>query len=265
MIKKLEASVATNSLATKSLNSKVGEMHLELRSKEDEIKLLTITKGNLEKEKSDLQMSRDNFEKKLVTTLQEMKYLEDFVNLFAAQLVELDRQSLTFMEKLYELNSRYESCFKSVQLERELAAKQAQKQCDLLHDKFLCITSEKNALQSVNQELNKNIIELQKAQESLKAQLLEECHLTGERIRELESEAEALISKKIETEMLVSKLKEEIDSLSESSRSSENTMVRKLFFLICAILNRPCCQFKHNALHLAARIVAKIFITRNGE
>ncbi|PRQ60894.1 hypothetical protein RchiOBHm_Chr0c28g0500941 [Rosa chinensis] len=54
------------------------------------------------------------------------------------------------------------------------------------------------------------------------AQLSEECRIARERIQKLEFEAEALVSKKIETEKLVSELELQIDSLSESSRSSEN-------------------------------------------
>ncbi|XP_022773152.1 synaptonemal complex protein 1-like isoform X5 [Durio zibethinus] len=111
-----------------------------------------------------------------------------------------------------------------VQQERDLAVKHSQKKYEQLHDRFLYITSERDALQLVNQELKSKIIELQKAQESVMAQLSEECNLAGERIQKLESEAESLVSKKIETEKLVSKLEEKIDTLSESLRSSENKM-----------------------------------------
>jgi hypothetical protein len=80
-------------------------------------------------------------------------------------------------------------------------------------------------LQLVNQELNNKLIELQKFQESVTAQLSEECRLAGERNQKLAYEAETLVLKKIETDMLVSELEEKIDTLSESSRSSENKMV----------------------------------------
>ncbi|XWS15003.1 hypothetical protein CRYUN_Cryun35bG0057200 [Craigia yunnanensis] len=224
LIKKFEATVAANKLAAESLNSKMGEVQLELRSKEDEINCLLTTQENLEKEKSNLLSSNDDFAKKLSISLQEIKYFEGFVVVLAAQLVELDKQNLTFSDKFDELNSLYDTCFKLVQRERDLAAKHAQRKYEQLHDKFLCITSERDALKLVNQELNSKIIELQKAQESVMAQLSEECHLAGERIQKLESEAESLVSKKIEAEKLVLKLEEKIDMLSESSRSSENKM-----------------------------------------
>ncbi|XP_022773149.1 synaptonemal complex protein 1-like isoform X2 [Durio zibethinus] len=224
LIKKFEATVAMNKQAAESLNSKIGEVQLELRSKEDEIKCLLTTQENLEKRKSDLLLSNNEFAKKLSISLLEIKHLEGFVAVLAVQLVELDKQNLTFTDKFDELNSLYDTCFHLVQQERDLAVKHSQKKYEQLHDRFLYITSERDALQLVNQELKSKIIELQKAQESVMAQLSEECNLAGERIQKLESEAESLVSKKIETEKLVSKLEEKIDTLSESLRSSENKM-----------------------------------------
>ncbi|XP_012448063.1 synaptonemal complex protein 1 [Gossypium raimondii] len=224
LIKKFEATIAANKLAAESLNSKMGEVQLELRSKDDEIKCLLTTQENLEKENSNLLLGNNEYAKKLSISLQEIKHLEGFVSVLAAQLVELDKQNLTFTDKFDELNSLYDTCFKLVQQEKDLAAEHAQKKYEQLHDKFLCITSERDALELVNQKLNSKIIELQKAQESVMAQLSEEFHLAERRIQKLESEAENLVSKKIETENLVSKLEEKIDTLSESSRSSENKM-----------------------------------------
>ncbi|MBA0691862.1 hypothetical protein Goari_009465 [Gossypium aridum] len=224
LIKTFEATIAANKLAAESLNSKMGEVQLELRSKDDEIKCLLTTRENLEKENSNLLLGNNEYAKKLSISLQEIKHLEGFVSVLAAQLVELDKQNLTFTDKFDELNSLYDTCFKLVQQEKDLAAEHAQKKYEQLHDKFLCITSERDALELVNQKLNSKIIELQKAQESVIAQLSEECHLAERRIQKLESEAENLVSKKIETENLVSKLEEKIDTLSESSRSSENKM-----------------------------------------
>jgi chromosome segregation ATPase len=227
VIKQFQATVAANRLETQSLNSKLGEVHLDLKLKEEQIKQLIITQQNLEKEKSDFQLCKGDLAKKLDMSLQEIRNLEGLVHVFAAQLVELDKRSLTFSDKFDHLNSLYDSCFKLVRQEKELVAKHANKQYCQLHDKYLRITSEQDALQLVNQELNNKLIELQKFQESVTAKLSEECRSAGERIRKLEYEAETLVSKKIETDILVSKLEEKIDTLSESSRSSENKMVCK--------------------------------------
>ncbi|KAK1555616.1 hypothetical protein Q3G72_029027 [Acer saccharum] len=221
MIKKFEATVSSYRLETESLNSKLGHVHLELATKEDEIKLMLITQEKLENEKSGLQTGNDDLAEKLVSSHQKIKNLEGCVHMLTAQLVELDKQSSTFMEKFNQLNSLYDSGFMLVRQERDLATKWAQKQYDQLHDKLLCITSEKDASLLVNQELNNKMIDLQKALESIMAQLSEERRLAGEKIQRLESEAKALVSKKSETELLVSQLEKEIDILSESSRSSK--------------------------------------------
>ncbi|KAE8056901.1 hypothetical protein FH972_013633 [Carpinus fangiana] len=224
MIKKFQATVAANRLETESLNSKLGEVHLELKLKEEQIKQLIITQQNLEKEKCDFQLCKGDLAKKLDMSFQEIRNLEGLVHVLAAQLVVLDKQSLTFSDKFDHLSSLYDSCFKLVRQEKELVAKHAKKQYYQLHDRYLRITSEKDALQLVNQELNNKLIELEKFQESVTAQLSEEYRLAGEQIQKLEYEAETLVSKKIETDMLVSELEEKIDTLSESSRSSENKM-----------------------------------------
>ncbi|KAG6784276.1 hypothetical protein POTOM_009965 [Populus tomentosa] len=224
MLKKFETTVAANRLATEDLNSKLEEMNHELRLKGDKINSLMTTQENLAKEKTDHQSRSNDFANRLAISLQEIKNLEGFLHVLAAQLVELDKQSLTFTTKFDQLNSLYDSCFKLAQQERELAVKHVQRQYDQLHDQSLSVKSEKDAMKLVNQELNDKIIELQKSQESIMAQLSEESQSAKERIQSLESEAEMLISKKKETEMLVSKLEEKIDTLSEGSRSSENKM-----------------------------------------
>ncbi|KAL1170851.1 hypothetical protein V6Z11_A05G240700 [Gossypium hirsutum] len=252
LIKKFEATIAANKLAAESLNSKMGEVQLELRSKDDEIKCLLTTQENLEKENSNLLLGNNECAKKLSISLQEIKHLEGFVAVLASQLVELDKQNLTFTDKFDELNSLYNTCFKLVQQEKDLAAEHAQKKYEQLHDKFLCITSERDALELVNQKLNSKIIELQKAQESVMAQLSEECHLAERRIQKLESEAENLVSKKIETENLVSKLEKKIDTLSESSRSSENKM-QDLLLKISALE----MENKDNTEKMQAEILGK--------
>ncbi|KAJ6709495.1 SYNAPTONEMAL COMPLEX PROTEIN-RELATED [Salix koriyanagi] len=227
MLKKFEAIVAANRLATEDLNSKLEEMNHELRLKGDKINSLVIAQEKLVKEKSDHQSRSNDFANRLAMSLQEIKNLEGFLHVLAAQLVELDKQSLTFTTKFDQLNSLYDSCFKLAQQERELAVKHVQRQYDQLHDQFLSVKSEKDAMKLVNQELNDKIIELQKSQESIMAQLSEECQSAKERIQSLESEAQTLMSKKKETELLVSKLEEKIDILSEGSRSSENKMERE--------------------------------------
>ncbi|KAK9930531.1 hypothetical protein M0R45_027568 [Rubus argutus] len=252
MIKNFEETVATNRLATESMNTKLGEVHLELKLKEDEIRCLITAQENLETEKRDLHLSNDDLVKRLDMSVLEIKNLEDFVHVLAVHLVELDRQSLNFLEKFDGLNSLYEACFQLVNQESDLSAKLAKRQYDQLHDRFLNLTSEKDAIQVVNQELNNKVVELKKSQESVMVQLSAECRIARERIQTLESEAEALVSKKIETEKLVSELELQIDSLSESLRSSENKM-QDLLLKISALET----ENKDNADKLQAELQKK--------
>ncbi|PRQ21827.1 hypothetical protein RchiOBHm_Chr7g0243551 [Rosa chinensis] len=252
MIKNFEETLATNRLATESLNTKLGEVHLELKLKEDEIRRLITGQENLETEKYDLHMSNNDLVKRLDMSVLEIKNLEGFVHVLAAHLAELDRVSLNFLEKFDKLNSVYEACFRLVNQERDLSAKLAKRQYDQLHGRFLNLTSEKDAIQLVNQELNNKVMELQKVQESIMAQLSEECRIARERIQKLEFEAEALVSKKIETEKLVSELELQIDSLSESSRSSENK--RQILLLKISALET---ENKDNTEKLQAEIQKK--------
>ncbi|PON61551.1 Synaptonemal complex protein [Parasponia andersonii] len=224
MIKNFETTVAANRLTAESLNSKLGEVKLELNIKEDQINHLLTIKENLEKEKSDVQLLKDDLAKRLDISLLEIKKLEALIHVFGSLLVEVDKTSLTFLDKFDQLNSLHNSCFKLVQEERDLATKYAKRQYDQLNDKFLLETSEKNALQLGNQDLNNKVIELQKVQESIMTRLSEEGNLATERIQQLESEAETLVSKKIESEQLISKLELQVDTLSECSRSSEKKM-----------------------------------------
>ncbi|XP_059631354.1 synaptonemal complex protein 1-like [Cornus florida] len=223
-IQNLEETAAANRLAIESLNLKLEELHLDLRLKEDDLIHLRISEENLEKEKSDLLSSYNDLVKRLDIAHQEIKNLEDFVKMLAAKLIELDKQSLTFSDKVVELNTLYDSCFQLAQEEKDLAAQCAQQQYSGLHDQSLHVTSEKDALQSLNQELNNKIIELQKVQEFAMVQHAEECRLAEDRIRKFECEVETLLSKKTEMQLLVTELEKKIGALTESSRLSENKM-----------------------------------------
>ncbi|KAL3733157.1 hypothetical protein ACJRO7_022648 [Eucalyptus globulus] len=224
LIKKYEAALKENVIAMDNLNSTLGELQSQLISKDDEIKQLITTQENLEKDKKELQLRNDDFGSKLLLSLEEIKSLESFVHLIAAQLAELDAKNLIFREKLDQLNSLYESCFKLVQNKMDLAAQLAKKRHNKLQSELLFTKSENDALQVLNQELNSQVIELQKSHEVAITQLSEELQISRERIQSLESEAETLVSKSIESELLVCELKQKISSLLESTKSSEDRM-----------------------------------------
>ncbi|KAF2299690.1 hypothetical protein GH714_002460 [Hevea brasiliensis] len=207
---------------------------------------------NLNQQMNELSLKLDSAEETIRTQKQELEELK----------IEKEEKNKIYKEEKSKTATLIEE---KVQLEKDLAAKCAQKQYDQLHDKFLSILSEKDALLLVNLELNSKIIELQKAQETVMAQLSEECRVAGERIQKLESEAELLLSKKNEAEVLVSKLEETIGTLSESSRSSENTVVCICSFIIKLGLGMLCSYSNPNFSNLEARFIAENFNIRNGK
>lgn len=265
MIEKFEATLEENVIAMDNLNSTLGEVQSKLISKEDEIKQLITTQENLEKDKKELQLRNDDFGSKLVLSLQEIKSLESLVHLTAAQLVESDKKSLIFLEKFDQLNSLYQSCFKLVQGKMDLTAQLAKKRHNKLLSELLFTTSEKDALQVVNQELNSKVIELQKSHEVAITQLSEGLRISRERIQCLESEAETLVSKKIESESLVSELEQKISSLLESAKSAEDRMVETVALVILYFVIVLCCCPQPVSLCLTARFAGQVFSIREWE
>jgi len=265
LIKKYEAALKENVIAMDNLNSTLGELQSQLISKDDEIKQLITTQENLEKDKKELQLRNDDFGSKLLLSLEEIKSLESFVHLIAAQLAELDAKKLIFREKLDQLNSLYESCFKLVQNKMDLAAQLAKKRHNKLQSELLFTKSEKDGLQVLNQELNSQVIELQKSHEAAIMQLSEELQISRERIQSLESEAETLVSKSIESELLVCELKQKIGSLLESTKSSEDRMVETIALVILCFVTMLYCCPQPVSLCLTARFAGQVFSIRESE
>lgn len=262
MIKKLEETITSRGLTMESLTSKLEGLQFELRLKEDDFKHLSNSKENLVNERTDLLSCNQRIAKELDMALLEIKNLEEFVNLLAANLTELDNQSLTISDKVMQLNNFSDSCFKLVQEERNLSTMRAQQQYDQLHDRFLHATSERDALELVNQDLKNKVNEIKKDQEFAMVQHAEECRLAEERIRIVESKAESLLSRKNEMETLITTLEEKIHITSENAQLLEKMKVSpnrptwRYVMLLCLI----CYYF-----YLAARIIVENIRIRNWE
>ncbi|KAG4382860.1 hypothetical protein AAZX31_14G160800 [Glycine max] len=252
MIRNLEEMLTSSRLATENLNSKLEEVHLQLKVKEDEIMHHLTSQEKLEKEKSDLQLWNAGLAEKLDISLQEIKNLEESLHSLAAHLSNLDKESLNLLSKFDEMNLLYASCFQLVQQERETFSKHARYQYSELNNKFFVLELENNAAQMKIHELSKNVDELQKVHESTLAKLTEDSRLAAERIQSLESEAETLISKKKDAEVLISKLEKKADFLLESSRSSEN-QVQGLLLKVSTLET----ESKENTERLQAEISKK--------
>lgn len=225
IIKKNGASLEANKFAMESMNSQMGVMHSQLEMKDDEIKCLMNSQQKLEKEKNDLELSKDELVSKLASSIQETKTLEDVVHGLTEQLAALNVQSLAFLDKFGQLNSMHESSLKLAEEKMDFTVKLAQKRYDQLLEKIFCMRAENDVLHLANKDLNDKVIELKKVHESSVAQLYEENRVAGGRIQLLETEVKNVVSKKMEAESLVANLEENITSISETARSSESKMV----------------------------------------
>ncbi|XP_028757359.1 synaptonemal complex protein 2 [Neltuma alba] len=224
MIKNRDETLAASKMASESLNSKLGEVQLQLEVKEDEITHHITAEEKLKKEMGDLQLCNAEITEKLDLSLQEFKNLDELVQALAGNVVGLDKESLNVLSKFNELSCLYDSCFHLVLQERDALSKHAQAQYDELHNKFLSLRSEKDAIQLINHELNNKVTELREVLEATATRHADICRLDAERIQCLESEAQTLILKKEEAELSISKLEERVEFFSDSSRSLETQM-----------------------------------------
>ncbi|KAF9610184.1 hypothetical protein IFM89_020693 [Coptis chinensis] len=234
LIQDLEGAIAEKKLCLESLTSHLEEVQHDLNLKEDICRELRVTQENLEREKHSLQSSNSDYATSLEQSGQDLKCLEDSVRRLMEKSVELDKYSLVVSNHVIQFNSASETWYKLVQQEKDLTLKHAQRQFDQLHDCFSRVTSENGAFRSENEEVKKKVVELQKGQEVLMVQHAEECRLTEERIRNLESEIQVLISKKAAAESVVAKLEKNIEQLSETSSLSE-TKVQDLLLKISVL------------------------------
>ncbi|KAF5196286.1 Synaptonemal complex protein [Thalictrum thalictroides] len=221
LIKHLEEAVSAEKVHLESLTSRLEEVQHDLRVKEDICQHMRVTQENLEKENHSLESINNEYANSLLQSGQELKGLENSLHRLVEKSVELDNHSLVITNHVIQLNTAFDTCYKLVQKEKDLILKRAQCQFDQLHNRFLHVTTENTEFRSEKEELNKKVIELQKDQEVLMVQHAEECHITEDKIRGLESELQTLVLKKADLELQVAKLEESIEHLSETSSVSE--------------------------------------------
>ncbi|MCL7040848.1 hypothetical protein MKW94_013973 [Papaver nudicaule] len=223
-IKDLEKSVAADSLCLDKLNSRLQEVQRELRLKEDMCKCLADAQSNLEREKGDLQANNEHYARRLLASGQEIKGLQGLVHDLVEKLIELEKQSAAVSDHVAQLNHTFETSYKLVKQEKDLTANLSQLQSNQFHEQLMNIKSENDALRLGNEELKNKGAEFQKFQELLILQHAEENRSADERIKKMESEAETLILKKAELEMLLANMEERIKQLSEESELAEHKM-----------------------------------------
>ncbi|KAK1287748.1 Synaptonemal complex protein 2 [Acorus calamus] len=227
-IKQLDMNLAADKESLKSLDSQLQQAQYQLNLKEEICKCLRVTQENMEKEKAALQSGNEDFERQLLIVNQDLTSLKDIVHGLVACIVELDKQSLAVSDKFIDLISAYETYCKLVNQEKDCMANRAKCQFDKLHDRFLHFTSENDTFRLEIEDLKNKLVENQKVQEFVMVQHAEECRLAEEKIQKLESEAETVVSKKNELEILVTKLEDKNNKLSESVILNHNEMKDQL-------------------------------------
>lgn len=103
-----------------------------------------------------------------------------------------------------------------------LIARSSKDKFEHLQKQYADLSSENNALEIEIEELKSRIIELQKTQEIVMVQHVEECQVTEDKIRRLESEAETSASNISRLETLASELQGRVQKLLEDSTLAEN-------------------------------------------
>ncbi|XP_051124039.1 synaptonemal complex protein 1-like isoform X2 [Andrographis paniculata] len=220
-IKQLKEDVAANMVTLENLTSEMEKLHVEMRVKEDNLLELSISKEKLERDNENLISSQKALTNRLEMANKEIQNFEDFVTLLVVRFTELENQSLTFSERISQLNAIFDKSLALAQQEKDLVSKCTKKKFDHIHNECSSVISEKNALQLVNHELKNKVIELQKEQEFAMVQHAEECRLAEEKIQNLESEAERLVSEQNGMQALVVKLEDNLRTSTESSILSD--------------------------------------------
>ncbi|KAL2468028.1 Synaptonemal complex protein 1 [Forsythia ovata] len=207
MIKNLEEAVATNKMALESLTSKMDNLHLELRTKEDDLRDLRICKEKLERENFDLLSSNKDFASRLEKALAEIKNVEEFVNVLVAKFTELENQSLTFAEKVIQLNALFDSCFKLVQQEKDLSAQCAKQKFDQIQNQSKDLLLKLSELEMENKDLAEKLqADILKKQDEIDL-LHKEMERSEENIASLQKRCSQLDKALDEKDQLISELK----------------------------------------------------------
>jgi phage shock protein A len=115
-----------------------------------------------------------------------------------------------------------------VQEEKMLITISAKDKLEHLQNQFVNLTSENSGLKLEIGELKSRIMELQKTQEIVMVQHVEECQVAEDKIRRLESEAAISASNVNRLEQLSSELQGRVQKLLEDSSLAENQKVREL-------------------------------------
>ncbi|XP_006652351.1 synaptonemal complex protein ZEP1 [Oryza brachyantha] len=222
LIKQLEASVEENKARMLYLDSRLQCMEQELKLKEDVCICLNENLASTESEKNDLQIRNEGYNLEVKKLCKDNKELNELLSGFMAKVTELDKEHTSMSSDVSRLISSFERYDGKVQEEKILIIQSAKDKFEHLQSQYVHLISENNSLQTEIKELMSRIIELQKTQEIVMVQHVEECQIAEDKIRRLESEAEISASNISQLEKAASDLEGRVQKLLEDSRSAES-------------------------------------------
>jgi uncharacterized protein (DUF3084 family) len=224
----LEVSVEENKARLLCADSRLQCMEQELKLKQDVCAGLKENLASAEKEKSDLELRNQGYSLEMERLSKDNKDANALLRSFMAKVAELDKEHASMSNHVSRLLSSFEKYYGMVQEEKMLITRSAKDKLEHLQNQFVNLTSENSGLKIEIGELKSRITELQKTQEIVMVQHVEECQVAEDKIRRLESEAEISASNVNRLEYLSSELQGRVQKLLEDSTLAENQKVREL-------------------------------------
>ena len=225
LIKQLEGSVDENKSHLTCLNSRLQCMEQELKQKDGICISLKENLASSESEKNNLELRNQGCILEIEKLCKDNKDLNELLSGFMAKVTELDEEHASMSSHVSRLLCSFERFYEKAQEEKMLIARSSKDKFEHLQKQYADLSSENNALEIEIEELKSRIIELQKTQEIVMVQHVEECQVTEDKIRRLESEAETSASNISRLETLASELQGRVQKLLEDSTLAENHKV----------------------------------------
>jgi chromosome segregation ATPase len=225
LIKQLKGSVNEYQASLICIDSRLQCMEQELKLKDDVCISLKENLASAESEKNNLEVRNQGCSLEIAKLCKDNKDLNDLLSSFVAKVTELDKEHASMSSHVSQLLSSFERFQGMVQEEKMLIARSSKDKFEDLHNQYVELMSENNALKIQIEELKSRIIELQKTQEIVMAQHVEECQVAEDKIRRLESEADISASNISRLEKLASELQGRIQQLLEDSALAQNNKV----------------------------------------
>ncbi|KAF3793736.1 Synaptonemal complex protein [Nymphaea thermarum] len=238
-VQQLDIALNEQKMELGTLDCQLQDAKTVLRLKEDLCASLAEKLSQAEKDKAEIQCRCENFEKKWDNLIVEMNNLEDEIYRLKSMVGQLDTSSLTTSKNILQLTSSWENYDELIQQEKLLLAKSAKLKFDLLHARYLEVTSENGVFQSEVEVLKNQVIELRRDLDAITLQRKEEREIAGEKIQKSQLELERFRSKETELMATIAMLEEKVSQSSKiMSKFEDQKQELKMQILSLESLNR---------------------------